>query len=60
MMTEEEEIQKFNKLIPKAAQVHEYTFCVVKNLKIKTLELKGEICVKCKEFILRGGICDPL
>jgi len=59
-LKEEEKIRKFNELVPKAARVHAYTWCVRRQCAIPTISLKGEECVRCKEFVLNGGVCDPL
>lgn len=59
-LREEENIKWFNSMIPKAAKLHHLTYCVKKRKVIETRKLKGEECVRCREFVLNGGICDPL
>jgi hypothetical protein len=56
----EEDIKKFNELIPLATKVHTYTWCE-KNAKLRlTVTLRAEECLYCGRFILNGGTCDPL
>ena len=59
-MKREEEIKKFKELIPKAVKVHPWTYCLKKGRMIRTIDLDAEECVNCPEFVLRGGVCDPL
>jgi hypothetical protein len=56
----EEEIRNFDKLVPKASRLHRETWCVKRQDVMPTLELKGEECCKCDDFVLRNGVCDPL
>jgi len=55
-----DEIRMFEELIPKAAKLHTYTWCVKKQATVLTILLDAEECVRCSEFVLRGGICAPL
>ena len=55
-----EDIDKFNEWVPRAAKLHTETFCMKKGEVKKTVELTGEECVNCKEFVVNGGDCDPL
>jgi len=52
--------EEFKKLIKKASKIHEFTFCVKLQKSISTRELCKMSCLECEEFILNGGICDPL
>ena len=56
----EEMIRKFDELVPKAAKVHNYTWCVKRKRPMPTAHLKGEECCRCPHFVLNGGTCDPL
>lgn len=59
-MSVEKEISNFDRLVPKAAELHSSTWCVKAGHMIPTISLQGRICCNCREFVLRGGICDPL
>lgn len=56
----DEEIAEFDKLVLEAYQLHEFTWCVDAQSKRWTKGLQGKECLRCKEFVLLGGICDPL
>ena len=56
----DEQIEWFNRLVPKAAKVHSHTWCGRRKQLIPTEDLKGEECCKCTLFVLNGGWCDPL
>jgi len=53
-------IREFDSLVPQAARLHPFTFCVRRNMPVLTERLRGEECVRCKDFVLNGGVCDPL
>jgi len=57
---EKRRIREFNSLVPQAAKLHPFTFCVKLGMPVLTERLRGEECVRCKHFILNGGVCDPL
>jgi len=59
-LREKENIEWFNKMVPRAAKLHPFTYCVKERKVVETRKLKGEDCVRCKEFVLNGGVCDPL
>lgn len=54
------EVDRFNKWVPLAAKIHTKTFCTKKGDVKKTVELTGEECLNCKQFVVNGGDCDPL
>ena len=56
----EEEIQAFDRLVPRAAELHTYTLCVRSGLTVFTWSLKGQECLRCRHFVGNDGICDPL
>ena len=56
----EEEILEFDRLVPKAAQIHDLTWCVKMQWPRYTRSLRGRECLRCEEFVMRGGVCDPL
>jgi len=58
--SEKRRIREFNSLVPKAAKLHQFTFCVKRGMPVLTDRLRGEECVKCKDFVQNGGVCDPL
>jgi hypothetical protein len=55
-----EEVDRFNKWVPLAAKIHVKTFCMKKGDVRVTGELTGEECVSCMQFVVNGGLCDPL
>jgi len=59
-MSREEEIKKFDELVAIAAQLRSPVYCPKKDKYVNTSDLKGEECVPCTEFVVRGGKCDPL
>jgi len=59
-MSKKKLIQKFDELVPKAAEEHPQTFCLKKVRLVQTATLKGEECVNCEHYVLNWGICDPL
>jgi len=56
----EEDIQAFDELVPKAAKIHMFTWCVKRQMPLFTLHLHGRECCQCRHFIGNDGICDPL
>ena len=56
----EERIQEFDRLVPRAAELHTYTWCIESRWPIFTKSLKGQKCLRCRHFAGNGGICDPL
>ena len=56
----EKRIKSFNDLKLQAARVHFLTWCIKRQRGIPTIQLKGNECCICEEFILNKGICDPL
>ena len=56
----EEELDVFDELVPRAAELHELTWCVKRQWTRFTAGLRARECVRCPEFVLRGGVCDPL
>jgi len=56
----EESIAEFDRLKAKAALMHAVTWCVRIQALKPTVLLSGEKCVKCPEFVVNGGVCDPL
>ena len=50
----------FDRLVPKAAELHPNTWCVRQQMVVMTRDLKGRICCSCRNFVINGGICDPL
>jgi len=59
-MSRKKDLERFDRMVAKAAQLHVGTWCVKRHLVIPTAQLKGEECLNCREFILNGGACDPL
>uniref|UniRef100_A0A6M3MAP8 Uncharacterized protein n=1 Tax=viral metagenome TaxID=1070528 RepID=A0A6M3MAP8_9ZZZZ len=56
----EECVRSFDRLVPKAAELHSMTWCVKGQEARRTLTLEGRECCNCSHYILNGGICDPL
>jgi len=56
----DEEIDTFDRLVPMAAELHARAWCVKRQKAIVTKDLRGRECLQCEEFVLPGGICDPL
>ena len=56
----EERIRQFDELVEKAAEIHTYTWCVREQTSVITMILDGRVCCKCPEFVMNGGVCDPL
>jgi len=50
----------FTRLVPKAAEIHPWTWCVRDQRARLTMGLEGEECCYCPHYIENGGICDPL
>jgi len=53
-------IDEFNALVSEAMRHHPLTWCVKRGYAIGTSSLRGEECLRCREFVTNGGICDPL
>lgn len=56
----EKEIQEFDQLVHKAAELHTFTWCVKQQCLRDTAGLNGRECLNCPEFVVKGGACDPL
>ena len=56
----EKAIRAFDGLVPKAAELHTYTWCIESRWPIFTRSLKGRKCLRCRHLVDNGGICDPL
>lgn len=56
----EEEILAFDRLRTKAATLHELAWCTKASWFRFTASLRGRECCRCPEYVLQGGICDPL
>jgi len=52
--------RRFYELVLKAAKVHPNTWCVRRMMTVPTIAIKAMKCWECPEFVLNGGICDPL
>ena len=57
---DQEDLDQFDQLVPRAAQLHELTWCVKRQWTRFTDGLRAEECMYCPHFVLRGGVCDPL
>lgn len=56
----EEEIEYFNDMAKEAAKLHGMTWCVKIAWPRYTRSLRGRECLRCRDHVLRGGVCDPL
>jgi len=54
------QIEEFDRMARKAAQLHELAWCVKQHWPRFTLSLKGRECLRCEHFVMNGGVCDPL
>jgi len=59
-MNEKTHEEEFYSLVAKAAGIHALTWCVKARTSILTIEILRLRCWSCSEFVLNGGICDPL
>lgn len=53
-------IDEFNALVSEAMRHHPLTWCVKRGYARDTSSLRGEECLRCREFVLNKGVCDPL
>ena len=53
-------IERFNALVPKAAELHSTAWCVKRQAPVPTIRLRGEECVDCPKSVMNEGVCDPL
>lgn len=60
MQPTEEAIRDFDRLVPKAAELHGMTWCVKRSWAIWTQSLRGRECLRCNHYVGNDGICDPL
>ena len=56
----EEEITSFDRLVTRADELHSYAWCVKKQRPRYTAGLKGQECLRCEDFVMNGGGCDPI
>jgi len=56
----EEENTAFDRLARKAATLHVYAWCVKRQWHRYTAGLKGRECLRCEDFVVNGGVCDPI
>lgn len=57
---DQEDLDQFDALVSKATELHRFTWCCKDNRPRATSSLRGRECMYCPEFVLRGGVCDPL
>ena len=56
----EEEVEWFEATQDKAAELHEMSWCTRMGWIRWTASLRARECLRCSDFIARGGACDPL
>jgi len=54
------DFEKFDEIVPRAAEVHPMTWCVRDQSPRLTMRLDGKECCSCPDFVLNKGVCDPL
>jgi hypothetical protein len=58
--TTEEEIVQFDRLVAKAAILHPMAWCCKNTWYRFTASLRGRECLNCPDFVMKGGVCDPI